>query len=83
MSVFQPFSHLLPLAYIDPGTGSFLMQMLIAGRVVAIAYFREAVFGLFRPDKGKKLASQASSAGPDRAPSKGTEAPPTDVGPDA
>jgi hypothetical protein len=51
--------------------------------VGAIAYFREAVFGLFRPDKGKKLASQASSAGPDRAPSKGTEAPPTDVGPDA
>jgi hypothetical protein len=55
--------------------------MLIAGRVGAIAYFREAVFGLFRPDK--ELASQASSAGPDRAPSKGTEAPPTDVGPDA
>jgi hypothetical protein len=41
----------LLLAYIDPGTGSFLLQMLIAGAVGTIAYFRKTVFGLFRRNK--------------------------------
>ena len=36
------------LAYIDPGTGSMLLQLIIAGAVGAVAYFRKFIFGLFR-----------------------------------
>ena len=36
------------LAYIDPGTGSMLLQLIIAGAVGTVAYFRKFIFGLFR-----------------------------------
>ncbi len=45
------------LAYIDPGTGSIIIQAIIAtvvGAGVALALFRDKVFRLFgikRPDK--------------------------------
>ncbi len=35
------------LAYIDPGSGSLLLQMLLAGVLGAAAYFRTAIFGFF------------------------------------
>ena len=44
----------VPLAYIDPGTGSLVLQMLIAGIVGALAFFRGAIFrffGFFRRSK--------------------------------
>jgi hypothetical protein len=46
-------SHLL-FAYIDPGTGSIVLQMLIAGAVGIVVFFRNQinrVFQLFKPKK--------------------------------
>ena len=37
----------LLLAYIDPGSGALLVQMLIAGALGAMAFFRRAIFGVF------------------------------------
>ena len=34
--------------YIDPGSGSFLLQMVLATVVGIAAYFRRALLGLFR-----------------------------------
>jgi hypothetical protein len=73
MSVFQHFSvSVFLLSYIDPGTGSFLVQMLIAGTVGAVAYFRKAVFGIFRRNKGNEPAPEAPLPPP--APSKEIDA---------
>ena len=33
------------LAYIDPQSGTLLLQMIIAGAVGALAFFRNAIFG--------------------------------------
>lgn len=37
----------ITLAYIDPGTGSFLLQSAIAGVIGAFFYFRNAIKRLF------------------------------------
>jgi len=34
-------------AYIDPQSGTLLLQMIIAGAVGALAFFRNAIFGFF------------------------------------
>jgi hypothetical protein len=42
------------LAYVDPGTGSLILQMLIAGVVGASVFFRSALgrlFGFFKTGK--------------------------------
>ena len=39
--------HIYLLAYIDPGSGTLLVQMLIAGLIGATAFFRQAIFGFF------------------------------------
>jgi hypothetical protein len=42
--------------YLDPGSGSFLFQLLIAGLAVVIFYFskiKKFVIGLFRKKKDK------------------------------
>lgn len=42
-------------AYLDPGTGSMILQLLAAGVVTATVVFRRSiarVFGLFRKGKG-------------------------------
>ena len=44
------------LAYIDPGSGTLLVQMLIAGALGALAFFRNAIFsflGWFKRTKPK------------------------------
>ena len=61
----------LLLSYIDPGTGSFLLQMLIAGTVGAIAYFRKAVFGIFHRGKPAEPAPKAPPPPPAPVPAKG------------
>lgn len=33
----------MPIAYIDPGTGSFLLQSAIAGAIGVFFYFRTAI----------------------------------------
>jgi hypothetical protein len=35
------------LAYIDPQSGTLLLQMIIAGAVGTLAFFRNAIFGFF------------------------------------
>ncbi len=51
---------LLSLAYIDPGTGSLVLQMLIAGIVGALTFFRGAIFGFFGMFKSSRKESAAS-----------------------
>jgi len=36
------------LAYIDPGSGSLILQMLIAGTLGVIAFFRHSIAGIFK-----------------------------------
>ena len=72
------------LAYIDPGTGSFMLQMLIAGVVGAIAYFRNAFFSLFRRNKNKESLPEEpppSPSGPESTPNKATAAATSQSGP--
>lgn len=43
------------MAYLDPGSGSMILQILAAGLVTASVLFRRSiarVFGFFRRDKG-------------------------------
>jgi len=44
----------MPLAYIDPGAGSLLLQMMVAGALGAIAFFRGSIANFFGMFKGKK-----------------------------
>ncbi len=39
------------LAYVDPGTGSLILQMIIAGIVGVAAFFRNSIFGIFKRRK--------------------------------
>jgi hypothetical protein len=39
------------LAYIDPGTGTFILQMVMAGVVGVGLFFRNAFFKIFRRNK--------------------------------
>lgn len=41
------------LAYIDPGSGTLLLQAIIAGVLGAFAFFRQAIFRFFGFFKGK------------------------------
>ena len=44
------------LAYIDPQSGTLLLQMLAAGALGAVAFFRNAIFGFlgfFKRNKPK------------------------------
>jgi hypothetical protein len=60
------------LAYIDPGTGSMLVQLLAAGILggfMAVRRFRDRVFGLFRkrePESDAHTSSSPSNANPAR-----------------
>ena len=45
------------LAYIDPGTGSLVLQMLIAGIVGGLAFFRGAIFSFLGIFKGSPKES--------------------------
>jgi len=42
-----------PLAYIDPGTGSLALQMILAAIVGTLAFFRGAIFSFLGLFKGK------------------------------
>ncbi|RYD65343.1 MAG: hypothetical protein EOP84_32025 [Verrucomicrobiaceae bacterium] len=53
---------LISLAYIDPGTGTLVLQMLVAGVVGGIAFFRGAIFSFFGMFKGSRKESAASEA---------------------
>lgn len=44
-------------AYIDPGTGSLVLQALIAGGITALVFLRnvrDKIFSFFRRDKKEK-----------------------------
>jgi hypothetical protein len=43
-----------PLAYLDPGTGSFILQMILAGVLgiaVAVRIYWKKIIAFFRKDK--------------------------------
>lgn len=54
-------SALTSLAYIDPGTGSLVLQMLIAGVVGTLAFFRGAIFSFLGIFKGSRKESPADA----------------------
>ena len=51
------------LAYIDPGSGSFLLQMLLAGLFGVAAFFRKYIFGWFRRGKDQEDSSEDPELG--------------------
>lgn len=58
--LFLLFGVLFPSsahAYVDPGTGSLILQALIAGGVSALAFFasfRRKILSFFKGDRGKR-----------------------------
>lgn len=53
-----------PLAYIDPGTGGIILQLIIAGLVGTAVFFRQAIvrfFSLFSRKNSDKPAANAES----------------------
>lgn len=50
------------LAYIDPGTGSLILQTLIAGALGALVFFRSAIARLF--GRGKSPEADDGEAKP-------------------
>lgn len=42
------------IAYIDPGSGALMLQMLIAAVVSGLVFFRQKVVSFFRLFKGGK-----------------------------
>ena len=55
----------MTFGYIDPGSGSVVLQMLIAGAIGCVAFFRGHLAKIFRSFRPKKdLADGADSAAP-------------------
>jgi hypothetical protein len=55
----------LILAYIDPGSGSLLVQALIAGLVAIPVFFRHQIARMIRAVRGRDDASAENASGPD------------------
>ena len=56
----------VPLAYIDPGSGSLILQMVLAGIVGVVAFFRHSILGLFRrPGKSQPAEPKETAAPPE------------------
>ena len=58
--IAAPYAH----AYIDPGSSSFIVQMLIgaaAGAALAIATFWRRILGFFRRNKGDSEGAGGAS----------------------
>jgi len=49
-------------AYIDPGSGSFLLQMILAGFAGAAFYCRDAITRALRKILGRERTSRATEA---------------------
>jgi hypothetical protein len=58
------------LAYIDPGTGSLVLQMIIASVLGVAAFFRNSIARFFR-----LILRRKPSAAPDVLPRQSAEAP--------
>ena len=59
----------LVFAYIDPGSGSLIIQALIAGIVAAPILFRRQVMRIVNRFRGEEVATETPAASDD--PSKG------------
>ena len=46
--------HVPPIAYIDPMSGSILLQLIVAGVLGAIAFFHRSIWRLLRCFRGSK-----------------------------
>ena len=55
------------LAYIDPGSGSLVIQVLIAGLVAVPVYFRRRIMRFVQAVRGQDTPAQATPA-PDDTP---------------
>ena len=55
------FSSLTALAYIDPGAGSLLLQLLLAGLLGTAAFFRRSIASFFRLFSSRKETKEKPS----------------------
>jgi hypothetical protein len=55
------------LAYIDPGTGSLVLQMILAAIVGTLAFFRGAIFSFLGLFKGSKPKDEVKETAKDEA----------------
>ena len=53
----------LLFAYIDPGSGSLVIQALIAGLVAAPIFFRRQIMRVVRVVRGETAAEASSTSG--------------------
>lgn len=51
------------LSYIDPVSGSILLQVILAGIIGCIAFFRRSIWGLFRMVFRRRGAGDDSASG--------------------
>lgn len=66
------------IAYIDPGTGSLLLQVLAAGIIsagVALRHFKDRIRGFFR--RGRPSLSDPGAASAGESPLAPADPPPT------
>ena len=57
----NPLLFLKPLAYLDPGSGSFIIQMLLAGLLgiaVAVRIYWKKIVKFFRKNKGSDVQEE-------------------------
>ena len=57
------------LAYLDPGTGSIILQSLVAGffgALVVIKIYWAKITGFFRKDKGDTAVSATNTESPEK-----------------
>ena len=47
-----------PFAYIDPMSGSILLQVLIAGTIGAVAFLRRSIWRVIRQFTGQRAATE-------------------------
>ena len=55
------------LAYIDPGSGSLVIQVVIAGLVAAPIFFRHQIRRIMRSIRGQEASTEMQGASDDTA----------------
>lgn len=56
----------MPLAYIDPGSGTMLIQLLLAGALAVPFFFRRVIADGWRRVRGERAEPPTGAASSDR-----------------
>ncbi|NQT40951.1 MAG: hypothetical protein HQ581_25895 [Planctomycetes bacterium] len=63
-------SHLHPLAYVDPASGTILLQLIVAGAIGLAAFFRRSIHRCFHLITVRRHADETASQSPQPAEEK-------------